>query len=395
MPFDPVHEPVRISEAFSRTDDGAILSQAATLLILGARLRGDRVVNAPSFASLDSGIDAEDNELAALGVPHLRPTFGHISSERLRKGLSARYGVAPVHPLAEPEKTLPMLHDIANRLLRAPEDVAAAELMETALNHPHELVRVAAAASYFDRSSQPEPLLGILRLGTKSVEPLIRSVAATALAHIAPDDDVLRDLKLPGPSQPGVSRPTRTNVIVPGTWAANSPWWQPAGDFFVYLTTAFASLARTAPFPPQPNWDAPYGAADYFRWTGGYSDAARSQAAQDLSQWVQAHNAAGLDLITHSHGGNIAFLATQSGLQIKELVALSCPVHFPKYEPNFANVRKIASVRVHLDLVILADRGGQRFNDPRISENILPRWFDHFATHDPGVWAQYGVPGML
>ena len=394
MPFKEVEQPVHFSEAFSRTDDAAILSQAAALLILGTHLRGDSVMKGPSIASLDSGTDAEDNELAALGVPHLRPTFGHIDSALVRKGLSARYGVAPVFPL-EPAKTLPILNDIANRLLRSPEDVAAAELMEAATNHPHELVSVAAATAYFDRSSQTETLLGILRHGTRSQEPLIRGVAATALGHIAPEDDALRELRLPGSAQPGVSRPTRTTVIVHGTWAANSPWWQPAGDFFVYLTGTLPPLARTAPFPPLPNWDAPYGAADYFRWTGGYSDGARSQAAQDLSQWVLGHNAAGLDLVTHSHGGNVAFLATQSGLQVKEVVALSCPVHFPKYAPNFANVRKIVSVRVHMDLVILADRGGQRFNDPRISENILPRWFDHFASHDPNVWAKYSVPRML
>ena len=50
---------------------------------------------------------------------------------------------------------------------------------------------------------------------------------------------------------------------------------------------------------------------------------------------------------------------------------------------------------MHLDLVILADRGGQRFYDNRISENVLPLWFDDFATHDPTTWETYGVPAML
>ena len=30
---------------------------------------------------------------------------------------------------------------------------------------------------------------------------------------------------------------------------------------------------------------------------------------------------------------------------------------------------------------------GNRF----INENVLPIWFDHFATHDPGVWTKYGI----
>jgi hypothetical protein len=50
---------------------------------------------------------------------------------------------------------------------------------------------------------------------------------------------------------------------------------------------------------------------------------------------------------------------------------------------------------VHLDLVILADGGGQRFHDSRIQENVLPVWFDHAATHDPAVWRQYNVPAVL
>jgi hypothetical protein len=45
--------------------------------------------------------------------------------------------------------------------------------------------------------------------------------------------------------------------------------------------------------------------------------------------------------------------------------------------------------------VILADRGGQHFSDPRISENVLGIWFDHFATHDPKVWTKYNVPARL
>jgi hypothetical protein len=26
---------------------------------------------------------------------------------------------------------------------------------------------------------------------------------------------------------------------------------------------------------------------------------------------------------------------------------------------------------------------------------VLPVWFDHFATHDPGTWATYDVRSML
>ena len=70
-------------------------------------------------------------------------------------------------------------------------------------------------------------------------------------------------------------------------------------------------------------------------------------------------------------------------------------MHWPKYAPDFNHTQKVVSIRVHLDLVILADGGGQRSIDPRIAEHVLPLWFDHFATHDPANWQQYAIPAML
>ncbi len=138
-----------------------------------------------------------------------------------------------------------------------------------------------------------------------------------------------------------------------------------------------------------------YGAQGRFEWSGGYSDVARALGGNDLNTWVQQRKLAGLDLFTHSHDGSVAMLGNQAGTSIGRMVLLSCPVHWPKYAPDFNLVGKVVSVRVHLDLVILADRGGQRFYDSRIQENVLPLWFDHCATHDPAAWETYGVPAML
>jgi hypothetical protein len=88
-------------------------------------------------------------------------------------------------------------------------------------------------------------------------------------------------------------------------------------------------------------------------------------------------------------------LASNSGLDIGKLVLLSCPAHPQKYMPDFQHVGKVVSVRVHLDLVILVDGGGQRFAHPRISENVLPVWFHHSATHDPDVWRKHDIPAKL
>jgi hypothetical protein len=240
---------------------------------------------------------------------------------------------------------------------------------------------VAAAASYFEVSAEPRPAVLVLQRGLRSRDLLTRDVAAYALAHADPTNPALAGL-----IQPKKRRSTRkrshTSLIVHGTWAVSSSWWQPPnGDFWKYL---------------HDNVDASlYGAQDRFEWTGGYSDAARALGGSDLHDWIQNHALDGLDLFTHSHGGNVAMLATQAGTDVGLLALLSCPVHWPKYTPDFSRVRKAVSVRVHLDLVILADRGGQKFDDPRISEHVLPVWFDHFATHDPAVWQKYNVPSML
>ena len=118
-------------------------------------------------------------------------------------------------------------------------------------------------------------------------------------------------------------------------------------------------------------------------------------AATELANWVTARGLAGLDIFAHSHGANVAMLASQSGLTQGTLVLLSCPVHIHKYSPNMSAITRAVSLRVHLDLVILADRGGQKFNHPGIEENVLPIWFDHSATHERSVWKKHNVKTLL
>jgi hypothetical protein len=327
-------------------------------------------------------IPAED--LALLFPPPLiRHAGERIASEGVKARLAERYGN---RFLTEPlgREQMPMflepLQDLAEHLYQEPTPLTAAALLEACLRHPDELPRVAAAASYFDLSSDPRRLLEVIVGGTHNDDELIRDVAATALARIAPEHPRLRELT-EGDTRAAGHEPSHTSLLIHGTWARYSTWWQPGGTFHSYL------LSQVRP-------DL-YSAADRFEWSGGYSDAARALGATDLVAWINNHGLSGLDLFTHSHGGSVAMLASQAGLHIGELVLLSCPVHIPKYLPDFTRMTKVVSIRVHLDLVILADGGGQRFQNPNIQENVLPVWFDHFATHDPGIWQQYAVPSML
>lgn len=374
-------KPPFAQDAFGRTDEAAFLTQAACLLVLGSQLRGD----APGRAKLDEIIPEED--LSALDIPPLSPATGRIDSQRIRLSLATRFGTSITPAIPEGEDVTwssNVFAELARDHFREPTSATAASLMEASLRHPHELVSVAAAAAYYDRSSESQRLAAILEQGTHSVDLLIRQLAATALAQVAPNHTRLGDLqRSAGKAAGAAGAGAHTAMLVHGTFALGAAWWQPGGDFHSHL------LKGLRPDLYKDN--------DRFAWSGGYSPDARELGAEDLLRWVNSHNELGLDLFTHSHGGNVAMLASKKGLQVGELVLLSCPVHFQKYQPDFSRVQKVVSIRVHLDLIILADRGGQRFKHAKIEENVLPIWFDHTATHNPDVWknSTYGIPAML
>ncbi len=376
--------PVRSPKAFGQSGRAAVLSQAAFLLLLGAQIRGDhQALKARAAAAkrqrFVESIPADD--AAEFPVPRLRFTGERVSVEQVEASLANRFGRKLSKKLAPRERvSAETLSDLAARLHRRRTPLAAAELMEACLRHRHELPRVAAAAAYLQLTSEPGRLIAVLERGTHSADRLVREVAATALAHVAPEHPRLLEMARAGVPSPG-AEPSHTSLLIHGTWAPTQTWWQPGGDFHTYLKGSV-----------RPDL---YSGSDRFEWSGGWSDGARALGASDLLTWVNTRNLNGLDLFTHSHGGSVAMLTSHAGLSIGELVLLSCPVHVAKYMPDFTRVTEVVSIRVHLDLVILVDGGGQRFRHPNIRENILPIWFDHFATHDPNVWQTYNVPAML
>jgi hypothetical protein len=401
-----VDRPVPSPRAFGREDLPALYSQAATLLLLRSQIRRDPATlaaRATTPARRARVQFAPPRDLAALHVPRLLGPRIRVPEEDVVSELSRRYGRRAVAPLPVPSRvarsrrqaakirsrptprparpTPPdVLEDCARRLARRPNVLTAAQLTRASLQHRHELPRVAAAAAHVELASDPAGALAVLGASLDSADPLVARLAATALARIAPEDERLRALLRRRPSR-SPRRRSHTSLLVHGTFARSSTWWQPGGDFHEYLRTDV-----------RPDL---YSAADRFEWSGGWSDAARALGAADLHAWVDARGLAGLDLFTHSHGGSVAMLASQGGLAIGELVMLSCPVHAAEYWPDFSWVGRAVSIRVHMDLVILVDGGGQKFQDPRIDEHVLPIWFDHFATHDPEVWRDHDVPSML
>ena len=105
---------------------------------------------------------------------------------------------------------------------------------EVCSHRPDPIVRVAAAAAGFEITAEPARLIAILAKGTRDRDPLVRDLAATALARVNPEHSALR--RLAPRSRRGTSKGrAHTSLLVHGTFARNEPWWQPGGDFHSYL----------------------------------------------------------------------------------------------------------------------------------------------------------------
>jgi hypothetical protein len=393
MTRELVEEPIPFPDSFREAGDAAAQSQAAVLLTLGNLLRfedrvtlevmaGEQPVPQPSEVLPEDDrealkIPAEVYSLAAARGVRFDVNFVRESLGR---------GAVPqgIQPEAVTEESLVELPALAEQLARTPADpLAAARLLEASLTHPDLLVRVSAATSYLEVAlpDQQERLIAILVDGTDSEDEETRDVAATALARVAPGHPRLRGLTEPLPYSAD-GEPSHTSLLIHGTWARNAGWWKPNGDFHTYVRT------RVDP--------SLYSANDFFFWSGAWSDLARADGALRLIDWVSRHQLDGLDLFTHSHGGNVAMLANQRSLRIGRLVMMACPVHRGKYWPDFGRLGKAVAIGTRMDLVILADGGAQRFNDPRIQEIVLPIWFTgHSKTHDPAVWDQHDLPARI
>jgi alpha-beta hydrolase superfamily lysophospholipase len=98
-------------------------------------------------------------------------------------------------------------------------------------------------------------------------------------------------------------------------------------------------------------------------------------------------------LFAHSYGGVIALNATTHGLRVKDLVLLSVPAEEVRVE--WRNIERAVSLRIHMDIVLLAARRPQYFTE-NVEENYLPHWFwKHSDSHDPEIWEREKSPQLL
>jgi len=372
---ETTENPPKGPDAFASLEDPvSVQAQAAILLAVGAQMRGDRAaLQARSAVTAQPADMLIHDELADFPIPRLVPPARRLSP---RAAMEKRFGVLGAAPPETPAETMATM---AADLYATQSTTSAAALAQAALDHPHPLVRVAAAHAALAITTEPAKPYHILVDGTRNDDELVRDLAATALARYRPEDPALRRLTIE-PETPSEGT-AYTSTMIHGTFAANGTWWRPNGDFWAYVD--------------QHVWHDLYSGADVYKWSGGYSPGARDQGASDLVAWMRSHGADGLSFMAHSHGTSVSMLASWRNVNFGRAVFLSSPVHPSLYNMNFAAVQKVVSIRVKLDIVLLADGSGSRFADPRYNEHVLPVWFNHSATHDPAIWTKYNVPAML
>lgn len=180
-------------------------------------------------------------------------------------------------------------------------------------------------------------------------------------------------------------------IIIHGTFARNAKWWRPTGGFWNYIKQHVPSL---------------YGDPDYFSWTGDDDDGQRIIAGQELVKWVASHNVKSLDVIAHSHGGNVAFIASQLGVKIRKLINLGTPIR-TEYIPNLDNIGALYNVFSTGDWVQQPGAWGNKRGEGRTladTRKITNRRASndghgsnpgHSELHEENTWNASGLVDLL
>jgi len=363
-----IKDPIPCPQAFHEITNLAEYSRAAFLLSLGTFL------NPPSYPVREDLL-----ETAPFELPEIIPSPTRFKTEELLNLF--RQSDFDLASFSNNETLINENGaDIVDQIYTSPpaeQWLSTFKLLALFMIHPNELLRVSAAISWLDTVTDPSRAMEILIAAVNSEFELVRDMAYTALARVISPTTAIQGVgSVSSGAQPTVSKVK--SFIVHGSIFSHpgqpiEQWWEPgAGDFHNYLKNG-----------PRPHvFDSP----DYFWWSGGWNDIARSEGVEKLVKWIDKNNMHGAEAFAHSHGCNVTMLATWHK-KFGTLILLSCPVHWNLYQPNFNNVGRVLSMRVVWDFVILADKGGQRFNDPRIKEIVLPLWFTkHQAPRQSSVW---------
>lgn len=384
---EPSPEPLRDAEAAGRATPSATATTAARALALGAAL-----TKPAALAGLEK-------DLQAIGVERTPRRWGsweeRIEAVDASDRVLARYGALDevteaesrgrIDPTTSAEPTVSgreVRVDLWRELSVRPKRSAAIAWLRLLMtgSEPVTAAAGAAALSAWQRPKGidvPRPLASartFTEAYASSTSPLASAIASAGSR--APEGGSFFERRNVG--VPSDGRPA--SLMVHGTAAYAGTWWFPGGDFHAYVKRE----VRTDLFAGR----------NAFSWSGAYRGDHRRVAAERLAGWAKDTTGGALNAVfAHSYGGVIALSASTYGLRINDLVLLSTPVENVAVE--WRNIRRATSLRIHLDLVLLAARRRQRFTE-NVEENHLPFWFWHHGdSHSPGVWEQHDCARVL
>ncbi|MCC7522577.1 VCBS repeat-containing protein [Candidatus Uhrbacteria bacterium] len=178
-------------------------------------------------------------------------------------------------------------------------------------------------------------------------------------------------------------------VVIPGTWYNPSDWslGGAKGDFLSSVQNTFQDRMVVV--------------NNRSIWSGGDNDASRQTAAEGISEAVNNYQFADgekLNLVGHSHGGNVANLVTgMVDRQVDNLVTLGTPV-ISGYSADRSNVKNHVNVYSGRDAV--QGHGGNQLNmsaflgaffgGQSVGGNIKG-WLDGNGLG----WGQFGIAGRV
>ncbi len=365
-PIDPRDAFTVLARPEDASTQSAAASQAAFLLALRAGVLG-----------LD--VEPGAGTRGEFPLPELKPLR---RTRHLKVAEACAYLGASERELrqeSEPDLQREMAR-AAEALYHKPELKTAAALFEAAMRSPHPLVAVAGAAGARETTRLRKQIRETLVDGARSDDRLTARLAEATIGHIEPMEEIADRRVIARPTSKKRKRKSETAVITHGTFAADSDWYRPGGDFYVALAANRPDL---------------HVHDQSFTWTGSYAHQARLADAELLEKWIGDQGLSVPDFFGHSHGATVAHLATKRGVQFDRLVLMGWPVH-EKWFPDFSKVNRIIDVRVRFDLVVLLDGGRQRFRTDQFNiEEHRNGWFNHSATRESDYWDDHDLWDVL
>ena len=174
----------------------------------------------------------------------------------------------------------------------------------------------------------------------------------------------------------------RLTIIVPGTYSGDANWAQPGAAFNAAVSRTFGEAAVVLP------------------WSHGNTESARSAGATALREFVQQHTFAPgvkLNIVAHSHGGNVTMEAMSNGglgRRVDTLVTLGTPIrqdYAVVPNPNVVGT----NVNVYSQLDGVQGKGGETLGlevgsagRTRPGAQNIEVQSSHSDLHTPEVWTE-------